>query len=193
MGCIRRRFAASRPLRVTVEVLLIVGSLALPVRAQNVAGEYQIKAAFLQHFAQFVEWPQNVLSPNAPLVIALVGDDPFGRAIDDVIAGKHANGHPIVIRRLRWNDSFAGCHMVYVSSSELQHLGTILDAARVYSILTVADLDRFAEHGGMIELLTAQNRVRFDINPNAASDAHLKISSKLLQVAHAIHGTEGAR
>lgn len=188
-----RSFGAFRPLWMTVEVILFVGCLALPVRAEIVAGEFQIKAAFLQHFAQFVEWPQNILSPNAPLVIALVGDDPFGRAIDDVIAGKHANGHPIVIRRLRWNDSFAGCHIVYVSSSELEHLGTILDAARVYSILTVADLDRFAQRGGMIELVTTENRIRFDINPNAASDAHLKISSKLLQVAREIRGTEGAR
>src|SRR5258706_1887252 len=141
------------------------------------AGEYQIKAAFLQHFAKFAQWPPNVLPVDAPLVIALVGDDPFGRAIDDVIAGKHANGHSIIIRRLRWNDSFAGCHIVYIGSSELQHVGTILDAAHAYSILTVADLDRFAEHGGMIGLVMAQNRVRFDVNPSAAYDAHLKISS----------------
>lgn len=174
-------------------VLLASQASGAPPAGEVSAGEYQIKAAFLQHFAQFVEWPLNVLPINAPLVIALVGNDPFGRAIDDVIAGKHANGHPIIIRRLRWNDSFAGCHIVYVGSSELQHLGTILDAARVYSILTVADLDRFADHGGMIGLVMAQNRVRFDINPNAASDAHLKISSKLLQVAREIRGTEGAR
>ena len=176
-----------------VVVLLTSHAFNAAPAGDVLAGEYQIKAAFLQHFAQFVQWPLNVLPINAPLVIALVGDDSFGRAIDDVIGGKYASGHPIVIRRLRWNDSFAGCHIVYIGSSELQHLGTILDAARVYSILTVADLDRFAQRGGMIELVTAQNRVRFDINPNAASDAHLKISSKLLQVAREIRGTEGAR
>jgi hypothetical protein len=176
-----------------VTLLFASHAFGAPPSGDVAAGEYQIKAAFLQHFAQFVEWPINILPPNVPLVIALVGDDPFGRALEDVIGGKHANGHPIVLRRLRWNDSFSGCHVVYISSSELQHLGAILDAARAASVLTVADLDRFAERGGMIELVMAQNRVRFDINPGAAADARLKISSKLLQVAREIRNTEEGR
>jgi hypothetical protein len=176
-----------------VIVLLASPALGAPPSGEVAAGEYQIKAAFLQHFAQFVEWPANALPPNAPLVIGLVGDDPFGRAIDDVIGGKRANGHLILLRRLRWNDSFSGCHIVYISSAELQHLGAVLEAVRATSTLTVADIDRFVERGGMIEMVMAQNRVRFDINPGAAAEAHLKISSKLLQVAREIRETEGGR
>jgi hypothetical protein len=159
-----------------------------PAASDITAGEYQIKAAYLHHFAQFVEWPQSVLPPGAPIVIGLVGDDPFGRAIDE-IAGKHANGHPLVIRHLRWNDPLGSCQMIFISSSELDHLGAILLAVRGFSLLTVADVDNFTERGGMIELMTVQHRVLFDINTEAAAEGHMKISSKLLQIARAVRGT----
>ncbi|HEX7192861.1 MAG TPA: YfiR family protein [Thermoanaerobaculia bacterium] len=162
-------------------------------RGELAAGEYQIKAAFLHHFAQFVDWPPNVVGPGAPLIIGLVGDDPFGRAIDEVVAGKRANGHPIVIRHMRWNDSFGSVQMLFVSTSELQHLEAILDATRGFSVLTVSDFEGFTERGGIIELVTVDHRVRFDINPSAAAEAHLKISSKLLQVARSIRDTVEVR
>lgn len=179
----------------TIFLLALVALLAssAPVSGQVAAGEYQIKAAYLHHFAQFVEWPQSVLPPGAPIVIGLVGQDPFGRAIDEVIAGKHANGHPLVVRRLRWNDDLTSCHVLFVSSSELQHIGAILDATRGFSVLTVADVDRFAMRGGMIELMTVENRVHFDINAGAAAEAHLRISSKLLGIARAIRSTAEGR
>lgn len=188
--------APLNPCRRWAAVLLaLVGLLAGPaVAAGDVsAGEYQIKAAYLHHFAQFVEWPQSTLPAGAPIVIGLIGRDPFGRAIDDVIAGKRANGHPLVVRRLRWNDSLSTCHVLFVSSSELEHLGAILAATRGFSVLTVSDVDGFAIRGGMIELTTVQNRIDFDINTGAAGEAHLKISSKLLQIARAIRSTAEAR
>jgi hypothetical protein len=155
--------------------------------AQIAAGEYEIKAAFLHHFAKFVDWPPTMLPPGAPLVIGLIGDDPFGRAIDDVIRrDATANGHRIIVRRLHWNDSLAQCHIVFISSSEIDHLPQILDSLRGVSVLTVADLDRFAQRGGMIELRTIDGRVRFDINSDAATDVHLRISSKLMQLARVV-------
>lgn len=154
--------------------------------ADVTAGEYQLKAAFLTHFTHFVEWPAGALAPGAPIVIAVVGDDPFGGALEDVIAATRGNGHAIVVRRLRWNDSLAGCQIAFISSSEVPHLAVILENARASSVLTVAELDRFTERGGMIGLFTLANRVRFDINAGAASAAHLKISSKLLQLAREV-------
>ncbi len=189
MASLNRRCGAA----ILLLVLVALHGNSAPVSDQVAAGEYQIKAAYLRHFAQFVEWPQNVLSPGAPIVIGLVGQDPFGRAIDEVIAGKHANGHPLVVRHLRWNDDLTSCHVLFVSSSELQHLGAILDATRGFSVLTVADVDGFAMRGGMIELMTVENRVHFDINTSAATEAHLRISSKLLGIARAIRSTAEAR
>jgi len=182
--------------RQAIALLLLAIALharGAPAAGEMAAGEYQIKAAFLHHFAQFVDWPAAALPPGAPIVIGLVGEDPFGRTLDDVVAGKHANGHPIVIRHMRWNDPFGACQIVFIGSSELPHLAAILDATRGFSILTIADFDRFTERGGMIELITVDHRVQFDVNPSAAAEAHLRISSKLLQVAHAIRSTVEAR
>lgn len=181
----------NRRRRAVAILLALLGLLAGPAGAAGdvSAGEYQIKAAYLHHFAQFVEWPQSTLPAGAPIVIGLIGEDPFGRAIDEVIAGKRANGHPLIVRRLRWNDPLSSCHVLFVSSSELEHLGAILAATRGFSVLTVSDVDGFAIHGGMIELTTVRNRIDFDINTGAAAEAHLRISSKLLKIARAIRST----
>jgi hypothetical protein len=170
-------------------VLLLFAIVAL----QAAAGEYQTKAAYLHRFAQFVEWPENVLAPRAPIVIGVVGDDPFGRGIDEAMAGKLANGHPFAVRRLRWNDALTSCHILFIAASELGHLRAILDATRGSSVLTVGDSDSFTEAGGMIELKTIENRIEFDINTAAAEVAHITISSKLLQIARAIRGTVEGR
>jgi hypothetical protein len=184
MALLNRRFA--------VVVLLACSLFACRAQAQVAAGEYQIKAAFLHHFAKIVDWPPETLPPNAPLVIGLIGDDPFGRAIDDVISNDAtANGHRIVVRRLHWNDVISGCQIVFISSSEIAHLDQVLGALRGWSVLTVGDIDHFAQRGGMIELRAAGNRVKFDINTTAASSARLRISSKLLQLARTVYTPAG--
>lgn len=173
---------------------LVTILLAISALGQMAAGEYHLKAAFLHTFAKFVEWPDDQLAPSAPIVIGLVGDDPFGRAIDEVVFGRSANGRAVRIQRLRWNDSFQGCHILFISSSELPHLRQILESLQGSSILTVGDMDRFAARGGMIELRMAGSRVRFEVNLMPASQARLKISSKLLQVAQTVYSaSNGAR
>jgi hypothetical protein len=164
---------------------------AAPAEAQVAAGEYEIKAAFLYNFAKFVTWPEDRLSSGEPIVIGLVGDDPFGGTID-LIAQKPANGHRVTVRRLRWNDDLSGCHILFIASSELARLPLILEGTRRLTILTVGDFDRFAPRGGMIELHTNAGRVRLEINLAAIQAAGLKVSSKLLQVASIVE-TAGAR
>jgi len=155
-------------------------------RAAPVADEYQVKAAYLLNFARFVEWPDSCLPPGAPLQIAIVGEDPFGGALDEVLRRKSANGHPIQLRRLRWSDALTSCQIVFISASEEEHLPEILESLANRNVLTVSDIDRFSLRGGVIELLMVGNRVRFDINRTAALAAGLTISSKLLSVARAV-------
>ncbi|HEX3582871.1 MAG TPA: YfiR family protein [Thermoanaerobaculia bacterium] len=161
-------------------------------RAETAPAESRIKTEFLLHFVQFVEWPKSVLPPGAPIVIGIVGSDPFGRAIEE-LTGKRANGHTLVIRRLRWNDVLTGCHVVFFSSREGEHLAVVLAATRGRSILTVGDAGHFVTRGGVIELVASQGGIDFDVNTEAAAQAHLRISSKLLQVAHALRGTTEGR
>lgn len=166
---------------------------AAAVRAQVVAGEYQIKAAFLQNFPKFVDWPALPPGGPSPLVIGIVGDDPFGAMFTSMIAGATKEGHPLHVAHLHWNDRLSDCHVLFISSSEITHLPQIL--ANAPNALTVGDFDSFARRGGIIELRTVGNRVRFDINSAAAHRAGLRVSSKLLGLAMHVYDErrEGAR
>jgi hypothetical protein len=183
---------AARCRRLPVLVLTIASFLFTNLAfGQEAAGEYQVKAAFLPNFARYVEWPEASLpAAGAPLVIAIVGDDPFGGSLELFLRGVVANGHPIILRHYRWSDSLAGCHLVFISTSEASHVPAVLRGLSGASVLTVSDIDRFSLSGGMIELRMVGNRVRFDVNRAAADEAHLKISSKLLAVARAVITSE---
>ena len=145
------------------------------------ANEYEVKAAFLYKFASFVEWPPE--SANTPLCIAVVGQDPFGVALDDVVKGKSINGRTFLIKRFKSGQDATGCHIVFISATEKGRVRSILDQLRGISILTVSDIPGFCQGGGMIDFELLDQKVRFEINPEAAERARLKISSKLLSVA----------
>jgi hypothetical protein len=162
--------------------------------AQPVAGEYQVKAAYLLNFARFVAWPPEVLPASAPLEFVVVGDyDPFEGALEEALRGKSANGHSILLRHQRWNEALTPYQIVFISASEEAHLPQILHNLSHRSVLTVSDIDRFALRGGVIEFRMVGNRVRFDINRTTAAAAQLSISSKLLGVARAVHEGSVAR
>ena len=168
--------------------LLILGmSLvfrATPVSAQVVrAPEYSLKAAYLLNFTQFVEWPSNgFISPDAPIVIGVLGEDPFGGALDQAIKGKAVHGRSFELKRFKQIGEMRGCHVLFVCASEAARLPEILLAAQKGGILTVSDIDRFAERGGIINFYKENNKVRFKINLNAAERAGTKISSQLLRL-----------
>ena len=101
-----------------IAALLVLGLLHSPkLAAQPAPTEYQVKAAYLLNFARFVEWPTDTLSPSAPINVAIVGRDPFGGALDEVLHGKSANGHPIHVRYQHWDNILTGFQIVFVSPS----------------------------------------------------------------------------
>jgi YfiR/HmsC-like len=155
--------------------------------AQPVADEYQVKAAYLLNFARFVEWPADVLPASSPLDIVIVGNDPFGGALEEALRGKSANGHAIQLHHLQWTDVLTSYEIVFICASEEPHLAQILQSIGHGSVLTVSDIDRFSLRGGVIEFRMVGNRVRFDIDRTPALAARLSISSKLLSVARAVH------
>jgi hypothetical protein len=149
--------------------------------------EYDLKAVFLFNFAQFVEWPAEAFpDAGAPLVIGVLGSDPFGAALDQTVRGEMANGHPFLIKRYADINEVSGCHILFISRSETAHLGQIVDRLRGRNILTVSDADDFAERGGMILFVTENNRIRLKINVAAAKAAKLSLSSKLLRPAEIV-------
>jgi hypothetical protein len=157
--------------------------------AQDALSEYQVKAAYLFNFLKFVDWPEDAFAdPLAPIVIGVVGDDPFGNALPQVVIGKTVQGRDLVIRIYRTGEDLRGAHILFISASERKRLPTILSSLRGTSVLTVADTAGFLDAGGMIQFLNENERVRFAINVDATSRAKLKVSSKLLSLAKAVGG-----
>ncbi|HLK66601.1 MAG TPA: YfiR family protein [Bryobacteraceae bacterium] len=148
------------------------------------ATEYEVKAAFLYKFASFVEWPAD--RANAPLCIAILGRDPFGPTLDEVVRGKSINGRSFEIRRMKSGQDTAWCHIVFISDSEKNHLRLVIGRFQGTSILTVSDIPGFCREGGVIEFELRDQTVHFDINLDASERARLKISSKLLGVARIV-------
>lgn len=163
-------------------ILGLLGTLSTAVQAQS--NEYQVKAAFLYNFAKFVDWPAEALGgSNGTLVIGVIGDDPFGGALDQAINGKTVNGRALVVRRLKWGQDLRFCHILFISASERKHLPQIIQSLRGASVLTVGDMGQFNQEGGIINFVLEASKVRFEINSRGADQAQLRISSKLLALA----------
>jgi hypothetical protein len=161
------------------------GSLARAQDAQPT--EYEVKAAFLYNFTRFIEWPTDAFEgPQTPMVIGILGEDPFGPALDDIIAGKKVGGRDVVVRRLHRDQDRRGCHLLFISASEKKHLPEILLGLRGSTVVTVSEIDRFIYSGGTINLLVENSRVRFEVNLDAAARARAKISAKLLALARGV-------
>lgn len=153
--------------------------------------EYQVKAAFLYNFVKFVEWPVTADEPQGPIVMCVIGKNPFGNELVRAVEGKRVNGRPMVVRHVTAPGAAMSCHVLFVSSSESGRSTEIANAVRVWSVLTVGESEGFTERGGMVGFLMDGQRVRFQINLKAAVEAGLKISSKLLQLAAPASGNRG--
>lgn len=155
--------------------------------------EYLVKAAFLYNFAKFTVWPAKAFAdPEAPLRLCLLGKDPFQGALDS-LAGKTVRKRKLEIYRLTGTTELGKCHLLFVSSSENKRLATILKILRGMPVLAVGDMPHFAHSGGIINLKTVRNKVRFEINVAAAKHARLKFSSKLLSLAEIVRTQQGKK
>jgi len=157
-----------------------------PPSAEDVAREYLIKAAFLYNFAKFTEWPTTAFADaSEPLRICVYGIDPFG-AILHSIAGKVVQGREVQTIVVPTVTDAAQCHLLFISNSEETKIQTILDQLVTAPVLTISDMKNFARSGGMINLKTVGNKIRFEINLKSAQLANLSFSSHLLNLAEIV-------
>lgn len=166
-------------------VMLLAGA---ELRAQPAPSrEYQIKAVFLFNFAQFVEWPPAAFaSAQAPLVIGVLGEDPFGSFLDQAVQGEKAGQRPLEVRRYAQVSDIDACHILFISRSEAGRLDEIVARLNGRGTLTVSDIDGAAVRGVMIRFINQNNHLRLRINLDAAKFAGLTISSKLLRPAEIV-------
>jgi hypothetical protein len=189
----RARPGTTRPSkrRIVLFVVLICG-FASPVslvwgQLSGTTG-YEVKTAFLFNFAKFIDWPaSSFATPESPFTICVLGQDPFGKVLDDALQGKKIGNRPFAVRRLKDRAEARHCQMVFVSSSESAHLTEIIESVQGANVLLVGESPGFVASGGTIEFTIEDNHVRFAINTDAADRSGLKFSSKLLALAKIVH------
>jgi len=151
--------------------------------------EYELKAAFLYNFVKFTEWPpEQIAKSGEPFVIGVLGKDPFGAALDKVVEGETVYKKPILTKRFSRLEDAANSHVLFISSSEGNNLPAILRALDNHSILTVSEIENFAQRGGVINLKKENERIVFEINIDAARNAGLTMNAQLLKLAKIVKG-----
>lgn len=193
----RRKSRFARMRRADLSLCFLLPAVLLGFQTAQGQGnrppDYRVKAAFVYNFGQFVEWPASAFaSNNAPLIIGVLGGDPFHGDCERIVANKSINGHPVVVRQINYPvnvrpapayPDLKNCHILFIGASATGNLPDILNALKGASVLTVTDgLDHFAASGVAINFVMENERVRFEINDDAARRAGLKISSKLLML-----------
>ncbi len=157
------------------------------------SSEYLIKAGFIYNFAKFVEWPSAAFpQSDSPIVIGVIGTDPFGNVLDHIVEDKKIGPRGFVVKRYKWGKELKdlkACKILFISASEKSHTDEILQSVKGLPILTVGETSGFAERGGVIRFTLEDNRVRLEVNVDAAHQADLSISSRLLTLAKIIPQT----
>ena len=148
----------------------------------------ELEAVYLYNFLKFVTWPPEANPPALPFVICTLGSDDFNGALDAATSKEPPQGHKVVIRRLSSIADAEGCNILFLAPSEEARLSRDLGAIKSKPILTVSSLPGFLNHGGMIQFLVEESRVRFSIDLARTAEAHLTVSSELLKLAVAVQG-----
>jgi hypothetical protein len=176
---------ASRRKFLSLAVGLLLGATAL---AQTVSKSYQLRAVFLFRFTQFVDWPADAFAtPESPITIGILGEDPFGDALALAIKGETAHGRSLQIVHFRRVEEVKNCHVLYICESESSRIQKIMQVLDNRPILTVSDIDGFArDYKGIVRFLASQNKIVFRINPEEAKAARLVLDARLLRMAQIV-------
>ena len=175
--------------RVVLELLcgvLAVLALVNQGGAQAQMEEHEAKAAFVLKLLNFVEWPSG--GGQSSLTIGTIGADETNDALMKLASGKTVNGKTVAVKRLAPDADLKGIDVLYIGSSQAKNLASLLDRARGGNVLTIGESDGFDQHGGIVNLLITDGRIKLEVNPHAAEKAHVQISSRLLSLATIVNG-----
>jgi len=172
----------------SVLVVATVLSLPLPAHAGE-AREYDLKAAYLYRFVQFISWPENAFpDPGSPFVVGILGPDPFAGSLDAILDGEHVGRRPIVLERYTDASEVSTCHLLYLSDAAAESIERALAQLRRPGLITVGDSAVFAQRGGAIGFAGDADRINLVINTASGRDAGVVFSSKLLHLAEKVEG-----
>ena len=166
--------------------MAILGALAATPYLQAQGSkptDYDVKAVYLYNFGRFVEWPASVASKSDSFNVCVLGQDPFGPALDSTLAGETIGGKSVAARRISSPQEAISCQILFMSATEHSRLSKIMEALDKGAVLTVSDMPQFSQRGGMIQFVLEGKKVRFEVNLAAVQRAGLTLSSELLKVA----------
>jgi hypothetical protein len=179
-----------RRLAVLVTALAVAASASAQDLSSAETSEYLIKAGYIYNFAKLVEWPAAAARKGQPVVIGVVGNDGFAAVLDRTVKGKKIDDRPLVVKRLKTKDvKDCGCQMLFVAAAESAQADELIQSQRSAPVLTIAEAPDFARRGGIIALVLQDSKVRFIVNVDAAAQAGLSISSRLLALATVVHSS----
>lgn len=157
----------------------------------DVAADVAVKAAFLLNFAKFTEWPS--LPPGGPLVLCVAGGgDAIAAALAETVKGQNISGHSLEVWRAQESPSWRACHLLFIADADIRKTAPSLVGIKTLPVLTVSDSRNFSRGGGIIELFVEGGRMRFAINMDAAEEAGLRLSSRLLGLAKVTRNGHGS-
>ena len=168
--------------RLVVTAALVVSAATPFTYAQTVTAS-AVKAAFLYNFAKFTEWPSDTLAPRQQLALCVIGDSAVAEALSQTIKGRSIDGHELTMEVVEADGSIRSCHLLYVGGLDAKRSTQLFEALKGVAVFTVGDRDRFADLGGVAQLIPENDRIRFAINVMSAVRARLHLSSKLLSLA----------
>jgi hypothetical protein len=178
----------SLPVASLTLALAVLLSAPAAASAQDVSLP-SLKAAFLTNFAKFVEWPADTVPAGRVFTFCVAGDKAVVDALEQGIK-EHPGQEPTSVIFVTPDASLRGCQILYLAGMNLREIRRTVEALKGMPILTVSDVDGFAELGGVAQLRLEHGRMRFAINPAAAQRAHLALSAKLMSLAIIVKDTQ---
>lgn len=195
MAILSRRFLRSfrfGSLTLAVSALLAGVSTRAVAQAPTGAGEYEIKAAYLLNFTRYVEWPPEAFtSAGDPIVLGVLGQNPFGPALARTMIGRTSQGRPVEVRVLDGVSDAEDCHAVYLAADEQRLHPDIVGQIARRGLLTIGEGEEFVRRGGILGFVASGQTVRFAANVKAADRAGLHLSSRMLALASNVYGRTG--
>jgi len=171
--------------RILALVALCIAFAPVSTASANTSPEYQVKTAYLYNFAKFIQWPEGTFTDTTEsIVIGIVGKDPFGPSLDEAIHQRRAQGRLLRIERYSDLANIGDCHLLFVSRSEAKKQSELLTALADSNLVTIGESPNFIKEGGQIRFFVSKNQtIKIEINPDAARQAGIFISSRILKIA----------
>jgi YfiR/HmsC-like len=172
------RFGRKMALQLILLPVLIC-SFALPNLEE--AEEYNIKAAFIYKFTNYIDWDS--LIPGDEFIIGVIGPSPVIEQLNEIALTKTIKNKKIIVRQFNKPEEISPCHILFISQKTSFSLGDILAKVGGKGTLTISEKKGYAQKGTDINFIEVDNKLKFEANPKGISAAGLKASSQLLKLA----------